>query len=391
MPPEPDTVSSSAKLPKLGRSVIVLTSFAAFAVCYGLVSRAQDQLKLQQWTEMHATPNVAIVHPTAATESAHLELPGRIEAFSQAPIFARVSGYLKSWNLDIGASVKAGQVLAEIETPDLDQQLMQAKADVATAEADAKLAASTARRWRMLLDSDSVAQQEVDEKLADAAAKEAALGSARANLQRYTAMKGFTRLIAPFDGIITKRNTDVGALIAAGTGAGQELFTLAQVNKLRVYVSVPQSFAPQVHTGIHARITVPDQPGRSYGAEVAATAGAIDAASGTSLVQLLLDNTEGSLLPGGYANVKLELPGNTSALSIPASALVLDAKGAQVATLGIDNRILLKPVSIARDLGKTIEISDGIRADERIIDNPPDGVVSGDEVRVANVNSGTAG
>ncbi|WP_052808313.1 efflux RND transporter periplasmic adaptor subunit [Methyloterricola oryzae] len=391
MPPQPDTVSSSAKLPKLGRSVIVLTSFAAFAVCFGLVSRAQDQLKLQQWTEMHATPNVAIVHPTAATESAHLELPGRIEAFSQAPIFARVSGYLKYWNLDIGASVKAGQVLAEIETPDLDQQLMQAKADVATAEADAKFAASTARRWRMLLDSDSAAQQEVDEKLADAAAKEAALGSARANLQRYTAMKGFTRLIAPFDGIITKRNTDVGALIAAGTGAGQELFTLAQVKKLRVYVSVPQSFAPQVHTGIRARITVPDQPGRSYGAEVAATAGAIDAASGTSLVQLLLDNTEGNLLPGGYANVKLELPGNTSALSIPASALVLDARGAQVATLGIDNRILLKPVIITRDLGKTIEISDGIRADERIIDNPPDGVASGDEVRVADVNSGAAG
>lgn len=360
----------------------------ALTVTHGLISRAQENERLREWTENQALTTVALVSPASSENAAGLELPGRLEAYSQAPIFARVSGYLKSWKAEIGTSVKAGQLLAEIETPELDQQLLQAEAELATAEADAKLAVSTAKRWQVLLASDSAAKQEVDEKTAAAVAKQAALKSARANKERYAAMKGFARIVAPFDGVVTARNTDVGALISVGADAGQELFVVSDTRNLRVYVSVPQSYAPDIVPGTKATLKVPERPQRSYAATVTAVAGAVDAASGTGLIQLKVDNTAGELLPGGYASVKLDLPRNAAALTIPASALIINAKGVQVATLGADNRVVLKPVSIARDLGKVIEIASGLSAEDRLIDNPQDGIANGDEVRVASSDSG---
>ncbi|QSA96437.1 efflux RND transporter periplasmic adaptor subunit [Methylococcus sp. EFPC2] len=364
-------------------SVLALTATAVLTVAHGLTSRNAENERLKAWTEAQAIPTVAVVSPAAGGNVSGLELPGRLEAHAQAPIFARVNGYLKRWTSDIGTPVKAGQLLAEIETPDLDQQLAQARADLATAEADAALAVTTAKRWQALLASNTVSRQDVDEKTGFASAKQAALQSARANVERYAALKNFARLVAPFDGVVTTRNTDVGALINAGTGAGQELFVVSDVKRLRVYVSVPQSYVPRVPPGTQASLKVPEHPDRSYTATVSAAAGAVDAASGTSLMQLIVDNAAGQLMPGAYAGVKLDLPRNAASLTIPASALIFDAKGAQVAVLDAGNRVVLKPVSIARDLGKVIEIGAGLAAEDRLIDNPPDGIANGDEVRIA--------
>ncbi|NJD05781.1 MAG: efflux RND transporter periplasmic adaptor subunit [Methylococcaceae bacterium] len=375
----------------LGLGLFALAAIAAATVAHGLTSRSRDQEALRRWTEANAIPTVAVISPAAAANSAGLELPGRLEAHSQAPIFARVSGYLKSWKAEIGTPVKAGQLLAEIETPELDQQLLQAKADLATAEADAALAESTAKRFQSLLATDSVARQDVDEKLSAARGKQANLKSARANVDRYAAMKNFTRLTAPFDGVVTARNTNVGALITVGASAGQELFVVSDIRNLRVYVSMPQSFVPQVAAGTLATLTVPDRPGRSYAATVSATTHAVDTASGTSLIQLTVDNAAGELLPGGYASVKLNLPGNPAALTVPASSLILDAKGTGVAVVGADGKVTLKPVSIARDLGKVVEIAAGVDASDRVIDSPPDGIANGDSVRVAVPPAGKSG
>lgn len=364
---------------------------AAVTVSHGITSRTAEQERLRRWTEAQAIPTVAVVSPAPGGNSAGLELPGRLEAFSEAPIFARVGGYLKSWKAEIGTPVKAGQLLAEIETPELDQQWRQAKADLATIEADARLAASTAKRWRELLATDSAAQQEVDEKIAAAAARQAALRSARANLDRYAALKGFTRIVAPFDGVVTARHAHLGALVAAEGGAGEPLFVVSDIHNLRVYVSVPQSYVPSIPPGTRATLRVPERPGQRYTATVSAATRAVDAASGTSLMQLTVDNAAGDLLPGGYASVTLDLPKNTAALTIPASALIIDSRGAQVATLGADNRVVLKPVGIARDLGKVVELASGLSASDRLIDSPPDGLATGDAVRVAPNVPGKSG
>jgi RND family efflux transporter MFP subunit len=389
----PTEPSAKPALSRRGLSLggLALALAAAYAVFHGLTSRAQEHQRLRAWTEAQAVPTVAVVSPAQGGNTALLELPGRLEAFSEAPIFARVSGYLKSWKADIGTAVKAGQVLAEIETPELDQQWLQARAELATAEAEAALAATTARRWRSLLDSDSIAKQEVDEKSGAAAVKQAALKSARANLDRYAALKNFTRLVAPFDGVVTARNTDLGALVTVGAGSGQALFVVSSIQNLRVYVSVPQSDVPEVPPGTRATLRVPERPGRSYAATVTAAAGAVNAASGTSLVQLTVDNAAGELLPGGYASVQLDLPNKAGALTIPASALIIDGRGARVAAVGADGRVVLKPVGIVRDLGKVIEVVSGVTAEDRLIDSPPDGIADGDEVRVATTVAARSG
>ena len=312
-----------------------------------------------------------------------LDLPGRLEAYSRAPIYARVSGYLKSWNVDIGAPVKAGQLLAEIETPDLDQQLLQAKADLATAQANAALAATTAKRWQSLLTTGAVSKQDVDEKVGDLKAKQAIVKAAQADVDREQTLKGFARIVAPFDGIVTARNTDVGALINVGGTAGQELFVVSDTQKLRVYVSVPQNYVPSIPAGTKATITVPEHPGKTYAATVESSSQAVNVASGSTLMQLGVDNANGELLPGGFANVSLALPRDANALLIPASALFFDKNGLRVATLGKDNKVVLKKVTIARDLGSTIEIGSGLAADDRVIQSPPDGIADGDVARVS--------
>ncbi|HZP64865.1 MAG TPA: efflux RND transporter periplasmic adaptor subunit, partial [Rudaea sp.] len=261
--------------------------------------------------------------------------------------------------------------------------LLQARADLASAQANAALAQTTAKRWQSLLGSDSVSRQEIDEKVGDYTAKEALVKAAQANVERINAMKGFTRIVAPFDGTVTARETDVGALINAGGGSGPELFVVSDTRRLRVYVNVPQTFVPSVPPGTKATITVPEHPDAKYSATVEASAQSVNSASGTTLMQLIVDNRSGDLLPGGYASVRLDIAGRGDALSVPASALIFDAKGLSIATVGADNRVLVKPVTIARDLGKKIVIGSGLGADDRVIENPPDGVATGAEVRVA--------
>jgi RND family efflux transporter MFP subunit len=356
---------------------------AVVIIAYGVITRAAENSHLREWTEAQALPTVSVAPPSSGTNSSALELPGRVEAYSRAPIYARVSGYLKSWNYDIGAKVKAGDLLAVIETPDLDQQLLQAKADLASAQANSALAQTTAKRWTSMLGSDSVSKQEVDEKTGDLTAKQALVKAAQANVDRIEAMKGFTRIVAPFDGTVTARETDVGALINAGGGSGPELFVVSDTKKLRVYVSVPQNFVPRVPPGTKAQINVPEHAGKTYAATVESSAQSVIAASGTTLMQLSVDNSAGELMPGDYASVRLDMPDRANALSVPASAVIFDAKGLSIATVGADNRVTLKTVTIARDLGRIIEIGSGLDAADRVIENPPDGIGNGAEVRIA--------
>jgi len=358
---------------------------AVVVVVSGVTLRAVDARTLKTWTDDQAIPTVNLIQPSRAANAPTLDLPSRLEAYSRAPIFARVSGYLKSWSADIGAPVKAGQLLAVIESPELDQQLLQARADLASAQANASLAGTTAKRWQALLGTDSVAQQEVDERTGDYTAKRATVAAAQANVDRLVATKGFERIVAPFDGVVTARDTDVGALINAGSGGvGQELFAVSDVKKLRVYVQVPQSYSPVVHAGSTATLTVPEYPGQKFSARVVASADSVNANSGTTLVQLLVDNSDGKLLPGGFASLQFKLPVEASAVRVPASALVFDNRGLQVATLGPDGHVLFKRVTINRDFGDAVEIGSGLTPADRVIDTPPDGLVDGDAVRVAD-------
>jgi RND family efflux transporter MFP subunit len=369
---------------------VVAAIVAIVIVVHGVWTRASESSHLRDWTEAQALPTVAIINPSSAANSSGLELPGRLEAYARAPIYARVSGYIKDYKVDIGTKVKAGQLLADIETPDLDQQLLQTRADLNTAQANASLAKTTNDRWQTIVKTGAVAKQDADEKLGDLTAKQAMVKSAEANVARIVAMKEFTRITSPFDGVITARNTDVGALINVGSSTGQELFVVSDTHKLRAYVNVPQSFVPNVPAGTKATIIVPENPDKKYEATVESSSQSVNAASGTTLMQISVDNANGELLPGGYASVRLDLPGREGILSVPASALIFDSKGLSVATVGTDNRVTIKPVSIARDLGKTIEINKGIVAEDRIIESPPDGIATGAEVRIAGTQKASA-
>ncbi|SFR92453.1 RND family efflux transporter, MFP subunit [Dyella sp. OK004] len=384
----PDTHKPAPISPRrLKRAGWVAVIVIVVVVVSGVATRANDARKLKSWTEAQAVPTVSVVAAERSDKGSSLDLPGRLEAYSRAPIYARVSGYLKSWKVDIGTPVKAGQLLAEIETPDLDQQLLQAKADLASAEANSALAATTAKRWQAMLGSDSVSRQEVDEKSGDYTAKQAIAKAAKANLDRIEAMKGFARILAPFDGVVTARETDVGALINAGSGSGPELFVVSDMRKLRVYVRVPQNYAPSIKPGAIAQLTVPEYPGRTFQAKVEASAGAVNAESGTTLIQLAVDNADGKLMPGGFAGVKLERPADVAALRVPASALIFDDQGLRVATLGADGKVAFKKVTILRDYGKSVEIGTGLAEGDRVIESPPDGLAEGDHVQTATNNT----
>lgn len=378
-------MSPDTPTPRRGLKLAGLTAatIAALVVAVGLTSRASGHARLKQWTEAQATPSVSVISPSGDGAAAALQLPARLEAYARAPIHARVSGYLKSWKVDIGTTVKAGQLLAEIEAPDVEQQLLQAKADLASAQAGAALAETTARRWQSMLGSDSVSQQEVDEKNGDLKAKRALVNAAQANVERLQATQNFTRIVAPFDGVVTARDTDVGALIN-GSGAGAELFVISDTSRLRVYVNVPQSYAGSIAAGSKARLGVPEQAGRRYEARVEAFSQAVNAATGTTLIQLSVDNPGGALLPGGYATVSFDLPQNAAALQVPASALIFDQAGLRVATVGAGDKVEFKAVTIARDLGRSVEIAQGLAATDRVIETPPDGVAEGDAVHIVD-------
>ncbi|MEI7875570.1 MAG: efflux RND transporter periplasmic adaptor subunit, partial [Alphaproteobacteria bacterium] len=350
----------------------------------GIWSRHASEAKLKEVTEVQAVPTVSLISPTTGANKSSLDLPGRLEAYARAPIYARVGGFLKAWYVDIGAPVKAGQLLAEIEAPDLDQQLLQAKAALASAQAGEALATVTAQRWSQLGGANTVSRQTVDEKLGDLTVKQALSRAAQAAVDRLEVLFAFKRLTAPFDGIVTTRNTDIGALIGAESSAGLALFVISDISKLRLSVSVPQNYVPAVKLNTNVQITVPEYPGKIYSGVVEASTRAVDAQTGTTRMQVVVDNASGELMPGAFANTRIELPSNMLALAVPAGALIFDRNGLRVATVGADNKVKLKPITIARDLGQTVEIGSGLTAEDRVIESPPDGVADGDPVRVIN-------
>jgi RND family efflux transporter MFP subunit len=357
---------------------------AAFVLTTGIASRSASDANLRKWTDAQAVPTVGVVTPRAGGNISALDLPGRLEAFIRAPIHARVGGYLNIWHADIGTRVKAGQLLAEIEAPDLDQQFLQAKATLASAQASEALAQTTAQRFQALIGTNSVSRQAIDEKLADLTVRQAQTRAAQAALDRLEVMAAFKRVVAPFDGIVTARNVDVGQLIGADSAGSMALFVVSEVSKLRLYVNVPQVFVPQIPMGAKATLSVPEYPDRTFTAVVEASSRAVDAASGTTRFQLSVDNAEGELMPGSFANVRFDIGANAKLLDIPASALIIDQAGIRVATVDGSNRVVFRTVTIGRDLGRVVEIAAGLQADDRVIESPPDGLIEGDPVRVVD-------
>jgi RND family efflux transporter MFP subunit len=375
------------RLRLLGGGLVLL---AVVIVAHGMVSRTVQNSRLHQLTEAQAVPTVAIVTPTDAQDHAGLQLPGRLEAYIRAPIYARVPGYLKSWRHDIGDKVKAGDVLAEIDTPDLDQQLTQVRADLSVARANAKLAQISAERWQSLAGTDAVAQQDVDQRTFTLNANNAQVKAAQASVDRLVAEQGFKHLIAPFDGVVTARETDIGALINVGAAGGAELFVVSDTSKLRVYVNVPQNYVPSVPPGTRATIRVPEHPDKTYSGTVEASAQAVNASSGTTLMQLIVDNSAGEMMPGDYASIHLQIAATVRVLRVPSSALIFDAKGLSIAIVDAGNRVLIKPVSLERDLGAVVEIASGLAPNDRVIENPPDGISTGTSVRLTGVGTRNA-
>jgi RND family efflux transporter MFP subunit len=373
---------------KLGLFGVIGICAAAIVVVTGIASREKSNADLRTWTDEQAVPSVAVILPEARAQASTLELPWRLEAYSRAPIYARVNGYVKSWNVDIGASVKSGQLLAEIEAPDLDQQLLQARADLTSAQASAKLSEATLERRKTLLSSNFVSHQEIDERTADLANKRASVNSGQANVDRLEALASYKKIVAPFDGVVTARNTDVGALINAGASTGPAMFVVSDIRKLRVYINVPQNYVPLVRMGASAAISVPEYPDQTFPAKVESSSQSVDVSTGTTRIQLALDNPDHKLMPGSYATVNLNLVRDKAPLYIPASALLFNSKGLRVATVGTDDKIKFKTVTIARDLGKDIELASGLAADDRVIVAPPDGMVDGDKVRVTGPKDG---
>lgn len=374
------TYASSSKRHYL--PALILTAVAVAIVAAGLVTRSSRAAQLRDDAQTQSVRTVTVISPSPVEGSA-LTLPGRIEAWSRAPIYARVSGYLKSWTHDIGAPVKAGQLLAEIDTPDLDQELRQARAELARARSEAALAETTARRWQSLLSSDSVSRQDVEERVADHVARQAAVDALQANVERIQAMQQYRRLSAPFDGIVTARNTDVGALINTGSSTGSELFVVSDVRRLRIYVNVPQRQVAAIRSGTQAQLSVPERAGETFAATVQSLAQAIDAGTGAMRVQLTVDNADGRLLPGSFATVRFEGTTGAQALGLPPSALIVGRNGVQVALVDGEGRAQLRPVTIARDLGRMVELAGGVSEGDRVINSPPDGIADGDMVRIA--------
>ncbi|HEV2703508.1 MAG TPA: efflux RND transporter periplasmic adaptor subunit [Steroidobacteraceae bacterium] len=369
----------------IARVGAVLAVAALCFVAWNIISAHRAAAKLASDTEDAAIVTVNTTHPKPTDPTgSELVLPGTVQANIDAPIYARTSGYLKRWLVDIGTRVKAGQLLAEIDTPEVQQQLSQAQADVATAEANAKIASVTAERWESLRKTDSVSRQDADEKTSLADASKAQLQSARANLQRLRDLNGFQRIVAPFDGVITARETDVGRLIAAGGASGPELFRISDERQLRLYVRVPQNFAPQMGPKTTADVTFPDHPGVRYSARMDSTANAIDSTTNTLLVQLKVDNADGALLPGAYADVHFRVPPAAlgHSLQLPANTLLFRSDGIHVATVDDTGHVLLKTIIIGRDYGAAIEVVTGLSPDDVVILSPPDSLLDHAQVRV---------
>jgi RND family efflux transporter MFP subunit len=368
------------KGPILGGTILLVVAIGA--AIWGVTTRTRALAVVTQETREMAVPTVSATTPQQAAPQQEIVLPGTMQAFADAAVYARVNGYLKRWTADIGARVKKGQLLAEIDTPELDQQLMQARADLATAEANARLAQTTADRYRDLIKSDSVSRQDLDNANGNLEAKEAAVESARANVKRLEQLQAFRRIEAPFDGVVTARNTDIGALIDSGSNA-KELFHVASMNKLRVFINVPEVYSRAATPGLKADLTLKEFPDKRFTGTLVRTSNAIDVASRTLLTEIDIDNASGQLLAGSYAEVHLKLPTPATTMKLPVDAVIFKADGLQVATLDAANRVKLIPVTTGRDFGDSVEIVSGLTGRERVVLNPPDSLTDGQTVRVA--------
>jgi RND family efflux transporter MFP subunit len=355
---------------------------AVALVTWGEAHRLMARNALRQRAAVESTLAVATVRPTHSEEGEKLVLPGTVQAYIESPIYARTSGYLKSWYTDIGSTVRKGQLLAEIDTPEVDQQLAQAVADLATARANEALSNTTDRRWKGLLATESVSQQDADEKAGDAAAKRATAASSAANVSRLRELESFKRVVAPFDGVVTARNTDIGALINAGQSVGSELFRVADTSKLRIYVRVPEPYAGAAQPGVRAELRFSEQAGKSYTATTVRTSNALDPTLRTLQVELELDNARHEIFPGAYAEVHFSLPGNAHSLRLPATTVLFRAPGPQVATVDSHNRVQLKSIVQGRDFGGSIEVLAGLDDGDQVVVNPPDSIINGVFVHV---------
>jgi RND family efflux transporter MFP subunit len=361
---------------------IVAALVAAGVVVAGVVVRHHDVGEAQQSADAGSIPTVHLIAVGAGDAKAPLTLPGTMQAWNTAKLFARVGGYMKAWYKDIGVDVPAGTALGLIDTPELDQQILQARAALARAKADSALARSTAARWNDLLSTNSVSRQEADEKNGALASHNAIVQAAEADLARLIAMKGFATLRAPFAGAVTARTADIGDLVGPGATNQQALFSVADLHRIRIYVSVPQIYSASMKKGLGATLTVPDYPGRKWKAEVIGASGAINGQTGAFDVQLVTDNPGEALKPGGYAQVLFDVTGKAGAVTVPSNTLIFRAAGTQVATVGADGHAHLVPVVVGRDLGGSVEIAQGLRPGMKVVDNPPDSIAEGELVRV---------
>jgi RND family efflux transporter MFP subunit len=356
---------------------------ASVVVGYGFMDRAQSKQEVVRWTNTQAIPTVALAQLTPASPHQTLTLPGNIQPFNRAAIFARVNGYVKSWDHDIGSPVKSGQALATIDAPDLDQQLSQAKATLASVKANEQIATLIANRNNILLQKQIVAQQLADQTTADAVAKEAVVDANEANVRQLEAMQSFKTLAAPFDGVVTARNVEIGQLINSGGGSGQALFEVSDLHRVRIFVQVPQSFSAGLAPGMKATFEMPQYPAVQFDATLSHISQSINATSHSMQVELQADNASGKFFGGSYCNVHFEVPTPANLVTIPSTALVTGNQDTQVAALDGNNKVVLKSVQLGRDLGDSVEVIAGLTPSDRIINNPPETLVAGDAVRVA--------
>lgn len=350
----------------------------------GIGMRLSERHALAKETEEIAIPSVEVVHPTVEPPQSELQLPSTLQAYIESPIYARTTGYLGHWYKDIGSKVKKGELLADIETPEVDQELLQSRAARDQAEAQLKLAQSSAKRWENLQKMDAVSQQETDERSSSYIQGEASLNAAQANVRRLEQLESFKHIYAPFSGVITTRNTDVGALVNAGnTGPNQELFIVAQIDPIRIYVNVPEADSPSIHKGVQVDIQVSELVGEHFTGSVVRTAEAIDPATRTLNTEIDVPNPKGRLLPGSYAQVHLKLNQQMQRLTVPSNALLFRAEGARAAVVSGGSKVELRPVAIGRDFGNTVEILSGLEQSDAVVVSPSDSLENGELVRVA--------
>jgi RND family efflux transporter MFP subunit len=367
------------------RYVKIGACIAAVFLLIGISFRIIAEIHLRRNTEKDAVLKVAVIKADNEPATEEIVLPGNVLAWHESTIYARTNGYIKKWDVDIGAHVKTGDLLAEIESPEVDAQLRRAEADLITAQANNSLAQTTAVRWKKLLVTDSVSKQETDEKIQGAAATAALVNAAQANVDHLRELVSFERVLAPYDGIITSRTTDIGSLINAGSGTQRPLFHIAQASPLRIYVRVPQSYSSDIKPGLVTELYFAEHPGVKFKATLLDTAQAINPVSRTLLVQFKAENKDDVLLPGGYTEVHLILPTQSGAVLLPVNALLFRAQGLQVATVNKDNKVLLKKITISRDYGDVVEVSTGVNKGDTIILNPSDSIINGEKVQIVSV------